>query len=140
MSLQTELAEDRRYISEIMCEDHVPRTLREAAIDILRTIIAPTFRAMHYEPQYRQAVSLGFAIDFSKASFYRTLASSRWDFSSLSANKQFNFFKAYPYPADFDKFQLWQEVQKVAREDEWQIDSDPLYPGDTLLYLSLYLQ
>ena len=122
MSLQTELAEDRRYISEIMCEDHVPRTLREAAIDILRTIIAPTFRAMHY------------------ASFYRTLASSRWDFSSLSANKQFNFFKAYPYPADFDKFQLWQEVQKVAREDEWQIDSDPLYPGDTLLYLSLYLQ
>lgn len=139
MSLKHELSADRRYAEAILNGNHTPCNERDAAIDILRTVIAPFFRAIHYDYTYRRATSLELAINFSQKSTYTVTPSPAWKFSHSDIADRIQLVQTHYYNCAFDRSTLWEEVKKVGKEEEWQIDSDPIDYDNSILRLKLDL-
>lgn len=126
MSLRYELAEDRKYVSTYWKRGGFEnQTLREEAVDILRRVIAPTFRALHYEGRYRQAESLTLEIKIKGKTSYTVNPSPDWDYAHTGASPEIqDFLRTYHYASSFSKWELWEKVITVGSEEEWQIQGE----------------
>ena len=139
MSLKSELSADRQYADVLLGGHHAPPDERTAAIDILRTVIAPFFRNIHYTYSHRRETSLELTINFNQDSTYDITPSPAWKYSHSDLADKMQLVQTHAYPCSFNRSTLWEEVRKVAREDEWQIDSDPIDYYDNILRLRLDL-
>lgn len=139
MSLKSELSADRRYADVLLGGNHAPLDERAAAIDILRTVIAPFFRTIHYDYSHRRETSLEFAINFTQKTTYTITPSPAWKYSHSDIADRIQLVQTHYYNCSFDKSTLWEEVRKVAREEEWQLDSDPIDYHENILRLRLDL-
>lgn len=121
MSLLTELSEDRRYILKVKeTGKNSDQQLDDAAIAILRKVIAPTFRQMHYGGSYRTEKCLEILVDFSKEKSFTITPKPSWNFShrGVDYSKKCN----YSYTEDLPKRALWMRVALMASKEEWRIN------------------
>lgn len=124
MSLRYELSADWHYVNDYWKRGgFANQTLRESAVDILRRVIAPAFRTIHYEGRCRQEENLMLKIDIKGKTSYVVHPSPDWDYAHTGASKDIQtFLRTYHYTTSFPKAELWQKVIEVGTEEEWQID------------------
>lgn len=122
MSLLTELSDDRKYVLSVQQTDQPSdQQLDAAATAILRKVIAPTFRKMHYDGNFRTEKVLRIQVDFREEKSYTITPVPSWNFShrGVEYSKKCN----YLYMENFPKEDLWYHVADMALSEEWEMDS-----------------
>ncbi len=126
MSLRYELSADWHYVNTYWKRGGFQnQTLQEAAVDILRRVIAPTFRTIHYESRYRKEEVLTLKVDVKGQLSYTVNPYPDWDYAHTGASPEIQtFLRTYHYTAEFPKEELWRKVIDIATEEEWQIEGE----------------
>lgn len=139
MSLLTELSEDRRYVLGVQKTDNPSnQQVEDAATAILRKVIAPTFRKMHYDGNRQTEKVLRIVVDFSEEKSYTIKPEPSWNFShrGVEYSKKCN----YLYTDNFSRNALWTKVAIIACRREWEIKANFEQIHQNILILSLNLE
>lgn len=141
MSLRYELSADWHYVNHYWKRGGFQtQTLQEAAVDILRKVIAPTFRTIHYETCYRQEECLTLVIDVKGKLSYTVKPHPDWDYARTGAPTEIQaFLRTYHYTTIFPKEELWEKVIEIGAEEEWQIEGE-MKAEQNQVILSLHLR
>lgn len=118
MSLKKELSENQKYYKALQKSCEVDLT--QAALAILRQVIAPMFRQMHYGG-YQKSEKLMVTVFYNKETAFTIMPSPQWNFS----HRGVDYRKKYPYGflVNASCQKLWEKVAELAQEPEWELQS-----------------
>jgi len=124
MSLTTELSEDRRYVLNVKkTDDPSEKELEDAAVAILRKVIAPTFRQMHYDGSYRTEKHLEILVDFSEEKSFTITPKPAWNFSHRGVDYSKKCYY-HQHVELFPKGKLWTKISLMGHKPEWEMGAN----------------
>ena len=139
MSLKRELSADRRYVLTAQgASNPNSLSLQDAAVAILRKVIAPTFRMMHYGGDRRTEQEMRIVVDFSRERSYSIRPEPSWNFSHRGV--EYTKLCNYSYADQLPRKELWEQVLQLAPTEEWEISAKYATDKDSTIIFSLWLE